>query len=46
MKTITHWTIKVMWNDGTEEFLENIPNYVAIPVDEHLNNLEETYEKD
>jgi hypothetical protein len=45
MRTITHWTIKVMWSDGAEEFLEHIPNYVASPIDDHLNHLEETYEK-
>jgi len=40
MARITHWTIKVMWDDGTEEFLEEIPNYVASPVDEMLDDLE------
>lgn len=40
MARITHWTIKIMWEDGTEEFLEEIPNYVASPVDEMLDDLE------
>jgi len=29
-----------MWEDGTEEFLDEIPNYVASPVDEMLDDLE------
>jgi len=40
MARITHWTIKIMWEDGTEEFLDEIPNYVASPVDEMLDDLE------
>ena len=45
-RNITHWTIKVMWNDGTEEFLKHIPNYVSSPVDEHLTNLEDLYHEE
>ncbi|MCP3698097.1 MAG: hypothetical protein GY920_06010 [Aliivibrio sp.] len=41
MARITHWTIKVKWDNGTEEFLEDIPNYVASPVDEMLDELEQ-----
>ena len=41
MARITHWTIKVKWDDGTEEFLDDIPNYVASPVDEMLDELEQ-----
>lgn len=43
-KFITHWTIKVMWNDGSEEFLDEIPNYIASPVDEHLTKIEQIYD--
>ena len=38
---IVHWTIKITWDDGTEEYLSDIPDYVAKNVDEHLNELEE-----
>ena len=38
---ITHWTIKVTWGDGTEEYLNDIPNYVAGAVDEFLTEIEE-----
>jgi hypothetical protein len=41
MKTITHWTIKATWSDGTEEYLSDIPNYVANEVDVFLTELEE-----
>ena len=41
MKTITHWTIKVTWDDGTEEYISHIPNYVANEVDAFLTELEE-----
>jgi len=37
---ITHWTIKVTWEDGREEYLDDIPNWVASPVDEFLTELE------
>lgn len=43
---ITHWTIKVTWDDGTEEYLNNIPNYVADAVDEFLTELEEDTEEE
>ena len=43
---ITHWTIKVTWDDGTEEYLNNIPNYVAGAVDEFLTELEEDAEEE
>ena len=41
MKTITHWTIKVTWDHGTEEYISHIPNYVANEVDAFLTELEE-----
>ena len=37
---IIHWTIKYTWEDGTEEYADDIPNYIAKNVDEFLNNLE------
>jgi hypothetical protein len=38
---ITHWTVKVTWEDGREEYLDDIPNYVASAVDDYLTELEE-----
>ena len=38
---ITWWTIKMSWNNGDEEYLSDIPNWVAKPVDEYLTTLEE-----
>jgi hypothetical protein len=37
---ITHWTIKVTWEDGREEYLDDIPSWVASPVDDYLTELE------
>ena len=38
---ITHWTIKITWADNTEEYIADIPDWVAKNVDEYLNHLEE-----
>ena len=38
---ITHWTIKVTLEDGTEEYLDDIPNWVAKEVDEYLTEIED-----
>ena len=38
---ITHWTIKITWEDNTEEYIADIPDWVAKNVDEYLNHLEE-----
>ena len=38
---ITAWHIGIVWDDGTEEALADIPNWVATRVDEFLNELEE-----
>ena len=42
MKTnnIIHWTIKIGWEDGTEEYIADIPDWVAKPVDEFLGEIE------
>jgi len=42
---IEHWTIKITWEDGTEEYIADIPNWVAKNVDEHLTELEEEREE-
>tara|TARA_Y100001951_G_C11032025_1_gene125516 strand:- start:201 stop:362 length:162 start_codon:yes stop_codon:yes gene_type:complete len=39
MKTIKHWTIKVTWSDGEEEFLDDIPYFKN--VEYYLDQLEE-----
>jgi len=38
---IKAWNIGIVWDDGTEEALSDIPNWVATRVDEYLNELEE-----
>ena len=40
---ITHWTIKITLEDGTEKCLEDIPYWVAKNVDEHLTEIEDEY---
>ena len=37
---IVHWTIKIGWEDGTEEYIADIPDWVAKPVDEFLGEIE------
>ena len=37
---ITHWTIKITQEDGAEEYLSDIPDWVAKNVDEYLTELE------
>ena len=46
MARITHWTIKIKWNDGSEEYVDDIPNYVANQVDVWLTQLEDIKEKE
>mgnify|MGYP000582667319 CR=1 FL=1 len=41
---ITAWNIGIVWEDGTEEKIADIPDWVANRVDEFLNELEEEYE--
>lgn len=40
-RTIDHWTIKVTWSDGEEEFLDDIPNINAI--EKYLDEYENIY---
>ena len=40
---ITTWNIGIVWEDGTEEKIGDIPDWVANRVDEFLNELEEEY---
>jgi len=41
MKKVTAWSINVVWEDGEEEILTDVPNYVAEAVDSHMTLLEE-----
>ena len=40
MKIIS-WHIGIVWEDGTEEYITDIPDWVATRVDEFLTELEE-----
>jgi len=40
MKTIKAWSVNVVWSDGTEETLTDIPNYAAREIDQWLDELE------
>lgn len=42
---ITHWTIKVTWEDGQEEYLDDVPHYVAREVDDFLDELQGSQEE-
>lgn len=41
-KTIVHWGIKITWSDGSEEFIDRIPDYVAREVNPFLDEIEES----
>lgn len=41
IKRISAWSINVVWSDGTEEVLTDIPDYVATEVDAWLTRVEE-----
>ena len=40
VKQIQHWTIKITWEDKTEEYISDIPDWVANNVDDFLTDLE------
>ena len=40
MKKIIHWTIKIKWNDDKEEYLSDIPDAIAKPVDSYLDEIQ------
>jgi|TARA_R110000851_G_scaffold47269_1_gene114782 hypothetical protein len=40
MSKIIHWTIKITWSDGEEEYLSDIPDAIAKPTDGYLDALE------
>jgi hypothetical protein len=41
MKTVTAWSVNVVWSDGTEQVLTEMPTYVSNEVDNWLTHLEE-----
>jgi len=38
---ITAWNLGIVWEDGTEQAIGDVPAWVANRVDEYLNELEE-----
>ena len=41
IKRISAWSVNVVWEDGTEEVLTEVPRYVATEVDAWLTCVEE-----
>jgi hypothetical protein len=41
---ITNWNIGIVWEDGTEQAIGDVPDWVAKRVDEFLDELEEENE--
>ena len=41
MKKIVWWSVEVEWEDGTREYMNEIPSYVANEVDSYLTEVEE-----
>tara|TARA_R100001443_G_scaffold100748_1_gene108263 strand:- start:701 stop:847 length:147 start_codon:yes stop_codon:yes gene_type:complete len=41
MRRIEHWTIKVTWDDSEEEYLYEIPQWIADVVEPYLDGLEQ-----
>ena len=46
MRTITGWSINVVWSDGEEQVLTDMPSWVAKEVDNWLTDLEEEVNAD
>ena len=40
MSKIIHWTIKITWSDGEEEYLSDIPDAIAKPIDSYLDEIQ------
>lgn len=41
---ITSWKLGIVWEDGTEDNIGDIPDWLAKRVDKFLDDLEEEYE--
>ena len=49
MEKIVHWTIKVTWgynSNRREEYLEDIPDWVADVVEPYLDGLEQEHNEE
>ena len=46
MRTVTAWSINVVWSDGVEQVLTDMPSWVAKEVDNWLTDLEEEVNAD
>lgn len=40
-REIVHWTIKIKWSDGTEEYVNAIPDYITKEINPFLDEIEE-----
>lgn len=38
---IVAWSLQVVWNDGSTEVLDEIPNHISQDIDEFLTFIEE-----
>jgi len=45
-KKIMGWNMSVTWDDDQKEDIYDIPNYVAVVIDQFLNELEEQEKND
>tara|TARA_R100000005_G_C4966105_1_gene180863 strand:+ start:915 stop:1079 length:165 start_codon:yes stop_codon:yes gene_type:complete len=39
-KEIKHWTIKITWEDNTEEYLNDYPSCVVDEIEQYLTDIE------
>ena len=39
-KEIKHWTIKITWEDKTEEYLNDYPSCVVDEIEQYLTDIE------
>ena len=46
MRTITAWSINVVWSDGEEQVLTDTPTWVSNEIDNWLTDLEEEVNAD
>lgn len=40
-RQIVAWSLNIVWDNGDEEIITDMPNYAASGVDEYLNELED-----
>lgn len=39
-RRIKAWSLCVVWDDGEEEAITDVPDYAAVPIDDFLDTLE------